>query len=294
MIITVTPSDVRVNLDRAVTIDHGDIPTAARASSRSPIVLDLQTAIENALHDAERWSILRGEHPQRSATIAADRDTTYQVLTYVMMTAASAGIQTFSFVTVDADWSDLWDAELETGASHRPPLQRLTIHSPDMAHRHTGQNDEMGPPKVLVAISEEGFTISDFEQAPAFRSSGLGIPVDGCGIARNSDVPVTVCVAAGDGRLVDRLDYRRLYNRLMEIREYPEWHSRWTEENAVVHIVADRDIPLDVVLRVIDVSHTVRSQSSYSEDEAFQLESEGSTGTPLFPRPILLLPRATR
>ena len=295
MVITITDDEVRVNLDRAITVENGDIPVSARVSSTSPIVFELQNIIESALHDAESWSIRRGERIVRQAAIAADRDTTYQVLTYVMMTASAAGIQSFSFVTVEASWDELWGEGLNTGASHRPPLHRLMVHSPQMPHRHDQDNEEVSPPRVLVAITEEGFTISDLRQSEGYVSSGLGMPVDGCAMpAESGNVPVTVCVGPGEGRLVDRLDYRRLYNRLAQIKAYPEWSNYWDEDNTIIYLVADRETPLDVVLRVMDVSQTARTQTEYADDEAFQTESGGSDHAPLFPRPVLLLPRAAR
>ncbi len=294
MIITVTSEEVRVNLDRGVAVLDGDVPPAARVSSLSPIVVDLQNVIENALHDEARWAMRRDGPQNRTAALAADRDTSYQLLTNVMMTASASGVQYFSFITVDAGWGELWGPDLDTTASSRPPLQRLLIHSPQNSGRiDRWGDDEAIPPRVLIAITEDGFTISDLTQSESFRASGMGDPLEGCGIPTlRGSLPVTVCARNGAGRLVDQMDYRRLYNRLVQIRTHADWAELWDENNSIINIVAERETPLDVVLRVIDVSQTVRSQTDYSDDTDFQTDSDDSSAAPLFPRPVLLLPRS--
>ena len=97
MTITITKQAVQVNNEYVVDVRDGDIPEGNRVSASSPIIPQLQAAVEDVLHVEERWDTVRQEVQERVATIIADNETTYQVLTYVMMSASAAGVQNFKF-----------------------------------------------------------------------------------------------------------------------------------------------------------------------------------------------------
>jgi biopolymer transport protein ExbD len=99
--ITITTQAVLVNNNHAVDVRDGDIDAGLRLSATSPIIPQLQTAVEDVLHVEERWDVVRQQAGERVATIVADHNTTYQVLTYVMMTASAAGIQNFKFAILN-------------------------------------------------------------------------------------------------------------------------------------------------------------------------------------------------
>jgi biopolymer transport protein ExbD len=110
MTITITEQAVLVNNSYVVDVRDGDIPEGNRVSASSPIIPQLQAAVEDVLHVEERWDIIRQEVQERVATVIADDDTTYQVLTYVMMTASAAGVQNFKFAILHHEPNQLFDS----------------------------------------------------------------------------------------------------------------------------------------------------------------------------------------
>ncbi|MCA9562921.1 MAG: biopolymer transporter ExbD [Myxococcales bacterium] len=185
----------------------------------------------------------------------------------------------------------------------------LEVHSPQNSAQSVNpeQNDEQEEvqvPRVLVGITEDGFTVSDLRSTPEFltglNGGSFGAPIEGCqsGPASNElgqNQPVTVCNRnSGNGSLLTRLNYRGLYNRLVEIHEHPAWADRWETSNEIVNIVADREIPVEVVIRTMDVARYYLEANAYSDEEQFQTATYNmNDGQPrrLFPDPVLLLPR---
>jgi biopolymer transport protein ExbD len=110
MTITITRLAVLVNNDWGVDVRDGDIPEGNRVSASSPIIPELQSKIEDVLHVEERWDVVRETAGTRVATIIADHETTYQVLTYVMMTASAAGVQNFKFAILQRARDGLWQS----------------------------------------------------------------------------------------------------------------------------------------------------------------------------------------
>jgi len=108
MTITITRQAVLVNSDYVVDVRDGDIPEGSRVSASSPIIPELQAKIEDVLHVEERWDVVRQDAGERVATVIADHETTYQVLTYVMMTASAAGVQNFKFAILRRPPDALW------------------------------------------------------------------------------------------------------------------------------------------------------------------------------------------
>ena len=109
MAITISRQAVLVNDQFVVSIRDGDIPEGKRVSATSPIIPDLQTAVEEVLHVEEQWAVHRQDLQRRVATVIADHETTYQVLTYVMMTASAAGVQEFKFAILQRQPGTLWN-----------------------------------------------------------------------------------------------------------------------------------------------------------------------------------------
>lgn len=187
----------------------------------------------------------------------------------------------------------------------------LEVHSPRNAQAVTPpeemDEEEIPVPRVLVAITEEGFTISDLRQSPAFLSSGLGTPIPECRSAGPAagPVPVTICTRAGmtpDVPLLERLNWRQLYNRLVAIKNFngdgvvPGWASQWDNSNSIINIVADNEIPVEVVIRTMDVARYFLEESSYNEEESFRTavyEMRDEVPVGLFKSPVLLLPIPT-
>jgi biopolymer transport protein ExbD len=110
MTITITRQAVLVNNQYVVDVREGDIPEGSRVSASSPIIPELQSAIEDVLHVEERWDVVRETASERVATVIADHETTYQVLTYVMMTASAAGVQNFKFAILQRERDALWSS----------------------------------------------------------------------------------------------------------------------------------------------------------------------------------------
>jgi biopolymer transport protein ExbD len=187
-------------------------------------------------------------------------------------------------------------------------VNALNINSPRNAQSVTPEQqqeeEEIPVPRVLVAITDQGFTVTDMRQSPAFAESGLGQPLPECGGATAamdpSQVPVTICNPANrasEEDLLNRLNFRGLYNRLVEIKNYSAWAAQWTQDNAIINIVADREVPFDVVVRTMDVARYLLASDTYDNDEAFNVAQYRSQGdqqghyVDLFPAPVLLLPR---
>ena len=178
----------------------------------------------------------------------------------------------------------------------------LKVHSPrNQANVNPDpepETEEVPVPRVLVAITEDGFTVSDLRQSPAFLQSNLGAPLPECSSAAPADggVPVTICNAnSAQPELLRRLNWRGLYNRLVEIKNFPGWAAQWDDSNAIINIVADREIPVEVVIRTMDVSRFLLENDAYGEEAAFraaQWRLEEERPVALFQDPVLLLPRA--
>ena len=181
----------------------------------------------------------------------------------------------------------------------------LKVHSPKNAQSVTPpdqeEQEEVPVPRVLVAITEDGFTISDLRQSPAFLASGLGNAIPECASNASPEpgqVPVTVCTrpqGATASRLIQRLNYRGLYNRLVETYEHEAWNAQWDDSNSIINIVADREIPVEVVIRTMDIARFFLENDRYDNEEGFQqarYRTEDSRPVALFRDPVLLLPRA--
>lgn len=184
-------------------------------------------------------------------------------------------------------------------------VNTLNVTSPRSAQSVTPEEqmeeEQVPVPRVLVAITENGFTITDMRQSPVFTESQLGYPLTECpqGSPESGTVPVTICnspTRSSEGRLLDRLNFRGLYNRLVEIKNYSAWNAQWNEDNQIINIVAEREIPFEIVVRVMDISRYYLQEDRYDNEETFRSASYRAEGeelySDLFPNPVLLLPRA--
>lgn len=133
--------------------------------------------------------------------------------------------------------------------------------------------------------------------------------------------PATICLSNNNESLplVQRLDYPSLYNRLVEIRLQPEWFDRFGEENnSVISLLADPEVPFEALVKTMDtaryflepVGSSAGPPSGASNVSSYQLggggrpsladledaiyidgPGEGLDPIPMFPDPVLLLPR---
>jgi biopolymer transport protein ExbD len=334
IVIAVATDGVYVDLEQAIELRAGEVPDSARQSNWSPILPELRSVVERAINRRLRLAVLRGEgHLRRvSAIVAADHRIPYETLGCVMMTASSAGVGELHIAVRSSLPPDLWSAntDAESGALRLLSLYAPEVGQPDRpeppAHgsrfgRELGVGDlqtgesllpdhdgplldqpsersetqPVAPPRLVLTISRDGVGIADLARSEAFAQSGLGDPVEGC--PATSPTPVTICVPtdrAERERLIDRLDYRRLYNRLVAIADYPAWSSEWAGEPRVVSVTADADVPLEVVVRVIGVARQRLERDRYEADDAFYTAQLRTPAEPLFQRSSLLMPRRSR
>ncbi len=195
----------------------------------------------------------------------------YQTLTDVMITLSTAGITDFTFVGQQ-------NTEL--------------VSPPAVAY------DGPSPPRVLIAVTDGGFTVTDLVSGPEFGASGLARPDSSCSIEPLPNPLPTLCAAPDiDGRsLSERLPWFQLYNLLVAIHGYPEWHGGWDETNAIVNIVADQQIEVSVVLKLMDIARSYRELDRYDSADAFEaapVRLDGDLAVPLFSNPVMLLPRTS-
>lgn len=162
-----------------------------------------------------------------------------------------------------------WDPELSILPDHNGPMV-------DELRRYEPPFSVSTLPQLVISISDGGFTFSVLGGSPIFEISGLAAPID----------------TRGDGaQLIDRLDFRVLYNRLVEVVDYTVWNESWPEQERQVAIVADEDIPLSVVIRTIDVARFRLEQDVFEDDESFYSSAPRESDAELFSRPCLLFPR---
>lgn len=148
----------------------------------------------------------------------------------------------------------------------------VNISSPRNAQstqQETEQQEEQEPvPRVVIAISSDGFRVMDQRNLPSFEP--FTQPIQRCGggagaegaaggaspHARAASMPATVCLREGvsDGApLLDRLDYASLYNHMARIRLQPQWFDRFGEENNdVVSLLADPEVPFSALMKTMD------------------------------------------
>lgn len=212
----------------------------------------------------------------------------------------------------------------------------VNISSPRNAQSNTPEQEEREEetpvPRVVVYISQDGFRIGDQRNLPEFQQFTTPIARCGGGGAAAAggeqrqlsphdmaEIPPTICLRQGadaNADLVDKLDFAALYNQLLAVRLQPQWFDRFGEENnAVISILGDAEIPFNVLIKTMDTARyflaaegtNLGAPSASSQVQAYAL-SGGQNPTPedlenaaylvtngerieLFPDPVLLLPR---
>lgn len=210
----------------------------------------------------------------------------------------------------------------------------INISSPRNAQSTVPEDEEREEqtpvPRIVVYISSDGFRVGNqnpevtgFEQ---FQAPIAGCPGSAADTATTNphdmaNVPATICAdpnAPESAPLVQRLNYAALYNRLVEIRLQPQWFDAFGEENnSVVSILGDPEIPFEVLVKTMDTARFVLNptggelpaptgSSSLSQYQlgngqsptSEQLENaaylRGEDGyVELFPDPVLLLPQTS-
>ncbi len=217
---------------------------------------------------------------------------------------------------------------LKTGVVNISSPRNAQANTPDTEE----QEEQVPVPKVVVYISDDGFRVGDQSNLPEFQQ--FTTPIARCGgggggaageEARQlsphdmAEIPATICLRDGvdaNAPLVAKLDFPALYNQLVAIRLQPQWFDRFGEENnAVISILGDPEIPFEVLIKTMDTARFFLSAEGQSPGvpaasssiPAFQLGGGNGTledlenalyiMTPegerveLFPDPVLLLPR---
>lgn len=196
----------------------------------------------------------------------------------------------------------------------------------------TEEQEEQTPvPRVVVYISDDGFRVGDQTNLPEFQP--FTTPIARCGGGGGAaaaegqqlsphqlaEIPPTICLREGvdaNAPLLEKLDFAGLYNQLAAIRLQPQWFDRFGEENnAVISILGDPEIPFEVLIKTMDSSRYFLTAEgsgttpptasatipSYQlgggngtrellENAVYVFDGEGAR-VELFPDPVLLLPR---
>jgi hypothetical protein len=219
--------------------------------------------------------------PSASLLIAAD--VPYQLVATVMLNASAAGVAELSAVVAEVPFEALWEPAGEASAE-AAPLHAVPIDSPQI---QAGPRTGPPAPQLLVSITPEGFVLGDLADPDAFEALGLSEPLPGC------LPPVVVCQREGvtSDRLLDRLDFRGLYNRLVRVKRSARWAAAPdVREAARIHLTAEPGVPWEVLVRTMDVARAVLERDVYEADADFFAASAGDET--LFPRVVLLLPLA--
>lgn len=130
------------------------------------------------------------------------------------------------------------------------------------------QEEQEPVPRVVIAISSDGFRVMDQRNLPAFEP--FTQPISRCGgsaaegdggtgaspHARAATMPATVCLREGVSEgapLLERLDFASLYNHVARIRLQPQWYDRFSEENNdVVSILGDSEVSFAALMKTMD------------------------------------------
>ena len=127
------------------------------------------------------------------------------------------------------------------------------------------------PPFISVSITPHGFIIVDVLQGEAFATSGLGDPIEGCpGPTAELSHPMTVCVHPSMAEIDntnERLDYRGLYNRLVEIVDYPAWRNQWRGDDPAILFSAPSQIAIGIIVQTMDITAVRRERDQYELGE---------------------------
>jgi hypothetical protein len=235
----------------------------AGALTAGGIAPPLRERLEEALEVERRWRLAGGHITgPPAAYIAADRSIPFETLLAVIATAAAAGIE------------DLGLAVRRTERFQYGMIGRAAV---------TLTENAVLPlvPRLTLSISEGGFTLADAAGTAGELDAG-GVfrqPVESCRDAGH-DAP-TICL--GDGAtLAERYDYRQLYNRLVEIRDYGPWQANWPAEPSIT-IAAAPDVDGQTLLRTSETARFWLAEDRYDDDASFGAARVRESDPLLFP-----------
>lgn len=103
LVLSITKRWVMVEDDQVIPISDGEIDPSALQSSESAVIPELQQRIEDTLREQEQWARMAGRPFERVVTIISDEATPYRILTQVMITATSGGVQNFKFAILQRE-----------------------------------------------------------------------------------------------------------------------------------------------------------------------------------------------
>lgn len=298
LVITITTDSVWIEDELVVDLVDGLIPESDRFPATSPNVPAIQLEVEERAEDFATpriFSLSLYSVTWPVATIVADRTTPYDTLVSVMMSASVGGMGTFESAVAPTIWQRMWE-----GSAGGTQANVIAYFSPTDQYfspiPHSDEPIDDGP-RILLGVTNEGLVILDTRETEAFVRSGLGRSITGCSEPLEDELAMTICLrpdVAETAPLLERLDYRGLYNRVVEIRDYPEWADA-LEADIAIHVLADRDVPLEVLVRVLDVIRWRLDYDETSDDDSFfradYLEDDHGRRQWLFPTPFLLIPR---
>lgn len=103
LVLSITKRWVMVEDEQVIPISDGEIDPSALQSSESAVIPELQQRIEDTLREQEQWARMAGRPFERVVTIISDEATPYRILTQVMITATSGGVQNFKFAILQRE-----------------------------------------------------------------------------------------------------------------------------------------------------------------------------------------------
>ncbi len=191
------------------------------------------------------------------------------------------GVSNVGFATRDESFTDLWAADDDSP----PTLRLLPIVIPQRGFGGPGRGGGDSP-RVRVTVTAEGFVIDELRGSDELSDNGVLAPPRHCGV----DSPVTICLRDEDDAesdaLLDRLDYRTLYNRLSRARALESWAGDWSDAPRL-YLRADARIPWEAVVRTADVARFSLERNRYRRDEHFRVATAERDST-MFPVVILM------
>jgi hypothetical protein len=136
-------------------------------------------------------------------------------------------------------------------------------------------------PRLTVSVTESGFTLADAAGTAGELDAG-GVfrqPVESCRDAG----PRAPTICLGDGATpAERYDYRQLYNRLVEIRNYGPWRASWPAEPSIT-VAAAPDVDGQTLLRTIETARFWLAEDRYDDDASFAAARVRDSDPLLFP-----------
>lgn len=282
LVVTVTEGRVRVNGRDALTLRRGrlrddDVLGDLTVPALADAVGGLAAA---AAETAEPGAAPVAE----SAAFLIHRDTPYRTAFAVIETLRAGATRTGYAGAYWTPFAGLWsDAATDASVLH---LVEIGMPRTEPTRVRGGQEF----PRILVEVTAEGFAVSDLNGGEAFGASDLGEPIQRCAA---EPLRRTICLLPADqtvsDRLIDRLDFRGLYNRLYEIRRYEGWAAAMPADTGLFLRAAD-DVPWEVVMRVAETLRNELGQARFRQDNAFRTAEVAETA--LFPRLVFVAPRA--